>query len=66
MWTGQVVVGGLRVKSLLFMTPQVFPQSLTNSHSDTVIYVYVGGTFPAFAANADLGEFNLGQANFSL
>lgn len=29
-------------------------------------YSYVRGTFPAFVAEADLGEFNLGCANFSL
>lgn len=59
-------VRGLRVKSLLFITPQVLPRSHTNSHLGTHIYTYVRGTFPAFVAEADLGEFNLGCTNFSL
>lgn len=56
-------VKGSRVKSLLFMTPQVLPRSHThNMHT----YTYVRGTFPASVAEADLGEFNLGCTNFSL
>lgn len=60
--TGQ----GLRVKSLLFKTLQVLPHAHTQTHTLTHAHVYVRGTFPAFVAEADLGEFDLGCANFSL
>lgn len=59
---------GLRVKSLLFMTPQVLPRSHTQKHTHAHVhaYTYVRLTFSALVAAADLGEFNLGCTNFSL
>lgn len=55
--------GGRGVKSLLFMTPRVFSHSHGGTH--TLSWTHARGTFPALVAAADLGEFNLGCANFS-
>lgn len=63
MWTGQGVEGQI---SPIHDTPSVATLAHTQTCTGTHTSTYVRGTFPAFGAEADLGEFNLGCTNFSL
>lgn len=61
-WTGQRVEGQI---SPIHDTPKCC-HAHTHKHTLTCTHIRIsGGTFPAFVAEADLGEFNLGCANFS-
>lgn len=62
-WTGQGVEGQI---SPIHDTPSVATLAHTQTYTGIHTATYVRGTFPAFGAEADLGEFNLGRANFSL
>lgn len=62
-WTGQEVEGQI---SPIHDTPSVATLTHTQTHTRVHTRMYVGGPFPVFVAEADLGEFNLGCANFSL